>query len=292
MQDQEFNQFLAEMRPRLHRYCARMTGSAIDGDDVVQDVFVKAIVARQADGTIDNPQGWLFRIAHNAALDHLRYRARHPEVPLESDTDMTEAMHLSAPDDDIVAVGFSTFLRLPVLQRCAVVLKDVLGHSVEEIAAIAGCSVPAAKSALQRGRENLRKLAAEPQDVQVPLLGEEDRTRLSEFVAFFRSGDFDSIRRTLADDVRLDLVARLRLRGRDKIGQYFTRYAQAPHWRFELGAVDGRPAMLVFDANGPMETPAHFVIVEWRDGRIAEIRDFLFTPYVLEGSDWVRLCAH
>lgn len=292
MQDQEFNQFLADMRPRLHRYCARMTGSAIDGDDVVQDVFVKAIVARQADGTIDNPQGWLFRIAHNAALDHLRYRARHPEVPLESDTDMTETMHLSAPDDDIVAVGFGTFLRLPVLQRCAVVLKDLLGHSVEEIAAIAGCSVPAAKSALQRGRENLRKLAAEPQDVQVPLIGDEDRTRLSEFVAFFRSGDFDSIRRTLADDVKLDLVARLKLRGRDKIGQYFTRYAQAPHWRFELGAVDGRPAMLVFDANGTMEMPAHFVIVEWRDGRIAEIRDFLFTPYVLEGSDWVRLRAH
>ena len=117
MRDQEFNQFLADMRPRLHRYCARMTGSAIDGDDVVQDVFIKAIVARQADGTIDNPQGWLFRIAHNAALDHLRYRARHPEVPLESDTDMIETMQLSAPDDDIVAVGFGTFLRLPVLQR-------------------------------------------------------------------------------------------------------------------------------------------------------------------------------
>jgi DNA-directed RNA polymerase specialized sigma24 family protein len=48
MQDQEFNQFLAEMRPRLHRYCARMTGSAIDGDDVVQDVFLKAIVASPA----------------------------------------------------------------------------------------------------------------------------------------------------------------------------------------------------------------------------------------------------
>ena len=41
-----------------------------------------------------------------------------------------------------------------------------------------------------------------------------------------------------------------------------------------------------------MEMPAHFVIVEWRDGRMAEIRDFLFTPYVLEGSDWVRLRAH
>ena len=47
----------------------------------------------------------------------------------------------------------------------------------------------------------------------------------------------------------------LKLRGCDKIGQYFTRYAQAPHWRYELGAVDGRPAMLVFDANGTTEMP-------------------------------------
>jgi RNA polymerase sigma factor (sigma-70 family) len=121
MQDQEFNQFLADMRPRLHRSCARMTGSAIDGDDVVQDVFVKAIVARPADGTIDNPQGWLFRIAHNAAPDHLRYRARHPEVPLERDTDMSETTHLSAPDDDIVAVGFYVFAVAgsTALRRCA-----------------------------------------------------------------------------------------------------------------------------------------------------------------------------
>jgi RNA polymerase sigma-70 factor (ECF subfamily) len=288
MQDQAFEQFLSDMRPRLHRYCARMTGSAIDGDDVVQDVLVKAIVARQADATIDNPEGWLFRIAHNAALDHLRGRARHPLVPLESDADTIEAIHLPAPDDDIVRVGFGTFLRLPVLQRCAVVLKDVLGCSVEEIAAVAGCSVPAAKSALQRGRENLKRLAADAQDAQAPMLAEEDRTRLSQFVAFFRAGDFDSIRRILADDVRLDLVARLKLQGRDKISQYFTRYGQALHWRFESGVVDGRPAMLVFDADGPMQAPAHFVIVDWRDGRIAQIRDFLFAPYALEGSDWAR----
>ncbi len=63
------------------------------------------------------------------------------------------------PEADIVAIGFQTFLRLPELQRCAVILKDVLGHSVEEIASIAECSAAAAKSALQRGRAALRLLA-------------------------------------------------------------------------------------------------------------------------------------
>ena len=103
------------------------------------------------------------------------------------------------------------------------------------------------------------------------------------------NGDFDAIRAMLADDVKLDLVNRLKLEGRDKIGLYFTRYAQETKWRFALGAVEGQPAMLVFDSTGPMERPAHFVPIDWSEGRIIEIRDFLFAPYVLEAIDWVRL---
>ena len=62
-----FDRLLAELRPKLHRYCARMTGSVIDGEDVVQEALMKAIEALPATGTIANPEGWLFRIAHNAA---------------------------------------------------------------------------------------------------------------------------------------------------------------------------------------------------------------------------------
>ena len=47
--------------------------------------------------------------------------------------------------------------------------------------------------------------------------------------------------------------------------------------------------MLVFDSTGPMETPAHFVLIDWSGSRIIKIRDFLFAPYVLEAIDWVRL---
>src|SRR5579864_584953 len=58
----DFDQLLAELRPMLHRYCARMTGSAIDGEDVVQDALVKAIEALPAAGEIAHPRRWLFRI--------------------------------------------------------------------------------------------------------------------------------------------------------------------------------------------------------------------------------------
>ena len=280
----EFEDRLQALRPRLHRYCARMTGSAVNGEDVLQDTLVKALHARAQGAAVDNLEGWLFRIAHNTSLDFLRDRSRNTVVPL---TDDLEAAPM--PEADIIAISFQTFLRLPELQRCAVILKDVLGHSVDEIASIAECSPAAAKSALQRGRVALRRLAQAPEDARLPLMSDADRRKIAAYVDLFRSGDFDAIRAMLADDVKLDLVNRLHLEGREAISPYFTRYAEETKWRFALGAVEGRPAMLVFDSAGPMERPAHFVLIDWSESRIIEIRDFLFAPYVLDAIDWVRL---
>ncbi len=283
MNDDDFEDRVRTLRPRLHRYCARMTGSAITGEDVLQDALLKALSARAEGTEVDNLEGWLFRIAHNASLDFLRSGSRHAVVQL------TENLEAAAmPEADIVAIGFQTFLRLPELQRCAVILKDVLGHSIEEIADIAGCSGAAAKSALQRGRAALKQLAR-TEDTRLPLMSEPDRRRMTAFVHLFREGDFDAIRAMLADDVKLELVNRLRLDGREKIAPYFTRYAEVTKWRFAFGAIEGHPAMLVFDGAGSMEQPAHFVLIDWSQDRIAGIRDFLFAPYVLEAVDWARL---
>ena len=284
MNTDEFEDHLKALRPRLHRYCARMTGSAVTGEDVLQDTLVKALHARTQGAAVDNLEGWLFRIAHNASLDFLRDRSRNTVVPLTEDLEATPI-----PEVDIVAISFRTFLLLPELQRCAVILKDVLGHSVDGVASIADCSQAAAKSALQRGRAALRRLAQAPEDTRLPLMSDSDRRKIIAYVHLFRSRDFDAIRAMLADDVKLDLVNRLQLDGRDKIGRYFTRYAEETKWRFALGAVEGQPAMLVFDSTGPMEGPAHFVLINWSESRIIEIRDFLFAPYVLEALDWVRL---
>jgi RNA polymerase sigma factor (sigma-70 family) len=284
MNTNAFEDGLKALRPRLHRYCARMTGSAVNGEDVLQDALVKALHARAEGTEVDNLEGWLFRIAHNASLDFLREKSRNTFVAL---TDDIEAAPI--PEADIVAVSFQTFLRLPELQRCAVILKDVLGHSVDEIASIAGCSPAAAKSALQRGRVALRQLAQAPEDIRLPLMSDAGRRKIAAYVHLFQSGDFDAIRAMLADDVRLDLVNRLQLEGRDKIGLYFTRYAEVTKWRFALGAVEGQPAMLVFDSTGSMERPAHFVLIGWSENQIVAIRDFLYAPYVLEAIEWARL---
>ena len=176
---------------------------------------------------MDNFEGWLYRIAHNTSLDFLRERSRNTVIPL---TDDIEAAPL--PEGYVVAISFQAFLRLPELQRCAVILKDVLGHSVDEIAGITDCSPAAAKSALQRGRTALQQLVRTTEDARLPMMSDPDRQKITAFVRLFQAGDFDAIRDMLADDVKLDLVNRLQLEGRDKIAPYFTRYAEVTKLAF------------------------------------------------------------
>jgi len=98
-----FDRLLGELRPKLHRYCTRMTGSVIDGEDVVQEALVKAIEASRDMGSIAHPEGWLFRIAHNAALDFLRRRARQDAAHSNEDPDML---------DRLCCFGFSVCSRM------------------------------------------------------------------------------------------------------------------------------------------------------------------------------------
>jgi RNA polymerase sigma-70 factor, ECF subfamily len=126
-------QLLGELRPRLHRYCARMTGSVIDGEDVVQETLLKALKAAPAAGPITNPAGWLFGIAHHAALDFLRRRAREEARHATEDLNMIAEVRNPVADHQIAAASLRTFMRLPVSQRSSVILCDVLGHSLQEI---------------------------------------------------------------------------------------------------------------------------------------------------------------
>ena len=221
----QFEQLAGELRPKLHRYCARMTGSAVDGEDIVQDALIKALAAMPNAGVLDNPEGWLFRIAHNTALDFLRRRARGPMMQNDEALDMIAAPDSPDQDHEAAAMSLRTFMRLPALQRSAVILKDVLGHSLEEVASITGASEAAAKSALQRGRIRLREFAREPADISLPMLSEAMRARLIKYVEGFKTGDFDTVRAMLADDVKLDLVAKLRKQGKSEVGAYYAAYA-------------------------------------------------------------------
>jgi RNA polymerase sigma-70 factor (ECF subfamily) len=262
-----------------------MTGSAVDGEDIVQDALMKALAGLPNLDAIDNPQGWLFRIAHNTALDFLRRRARGPTLQNDEAFDMIAAPDSRGLDHEVAAVSLRTFMRLPPLQRSAVILKDVLGHSLEEVASITGASEAAAKSALQRGRVRLREFAREPADVSLPVLSDAMRARLIKYVEAFKTGDFDTVRGMLADDVKLDLVATLRKQGKSEVGGYYAAYAAAKQWAYAAGVVDGQAAMLVYDREISVETPAYFVALDFDGDRVVSVHDFLYARYAMDGID-------
>ncbi len=92
----------------------------------------------------------------------------------------------------------------------------------------------------------------------------------------------------LADEVRLNLINRLNLRGVAEVGQYFHRYAQADDWRFALGRVEERPAILVYDPRQPSLPPVYFILLVWEDAQVSLIRDYRYASYVLRDADVVE----
>src|SRR5260370_18679728 len=180
----------------------------MDGDDVLTEGLAKASEAFPHAGPIAHPEGWLFRIAHNAALHFLRRRARQENVRADEDLDM-----IADPDSEIdrrqaAAASLRTLMRLPVAQRSSVILMDVLGHSLEEIAVVLDATVPAVKAALHRRRNPLRDLAAEPDDPPAPVLAAADRARLAAYTVRFNAPDFDALLDLLAYEVRVEAVSR------------------------------------------------------------------------------------
>ena len=275
------------MRPKLHRYCARMTGSVIDGEDVLQDALIKAVEAFASAGAIGNPEGWLFRIAHNTALDFLRRRSRREALHSGEEVDMIADPADAVVNRQIAGASLRTFMRLPVAQRSSVILMDVLGCSLREVCEVMDFSLPAVKAALHRGRTQLRELADEPDDLPPTQLSQTDRDRLGAYVARFNARDFDAIRAMISEDVRLDLVNKLRLNGKAEVSRYFGNYSKVADWHLVPGLVERRPAILVFDPGAPGASPKYFMLLSWSADKVAAIRDFRHAPYIIDGAEYL-----
>jgi RNA polymerase sigma factor (sigma-70 family) len=280
---------LSGLRPKLHRYCARMAGSVIDGEDIVQETLIKALQAVDGSMSVERPEQWLFRIAHNAAQDHLR--RRHRERSRMTETDMTTIEDPSGSADSrlAAAAGLRSFMQLSVAQRGAVILVDVLGLSLHETCEVTGATLAATKAALHRGRAQLRLLASQPEHVATPRLDADDERRLRRYVDLFNARDFDAVRALIAEDVQLELVSRLRLRGKAEVSTYFGNYERMSDWALSLGFVDGRPATLIRNPQEPDGAVRGFMLVEWRDERVVQIRDFRYAPWCLVDAEIITV---
>jgi RNA polymerase sigma-70 factor (ECF subfamily) len=256
----------------------------IDGEDVIQEAMLKALEAFSHAGPVANLEGWIFRIAHNAALDFLRRRVRRDALHSNEDPEMILDPVDSAADRQLAATSLRTFMRVSVPQRSSVILMDVLGYSLDEIATITDVSIPAVKSALHRGRSRLREFANEPHDFAQPSLSESEHSMLAAYVDRFNARDFDAVRDMLAEEVRLELVGRSRLNGRREVSKYFYNYGLLQDWYFVSGSVEGHAAVIARDSNSSGKA-IYFVLLEWKDERVVKIRDFYHARYVMEGAE-------
>lgn len=274
-----FMELVDDIRPELHRYCARMTGSVFDGEDVVQETLAKAYFALGQMLQPPNLRPWLFRIAHNTAMDYLkRYERQHVEP-------VAELPERAQPEDDaidplLVELALSAFTGLPPVQRSAVILKDVLGQSLEETAETMGTTVGAVKAALSRGRANIARTPHHPIAQSSRHLSEERQAALRRYVDLFNAHDWDGLRALLGEESRLDVVSRVQQRMAD--AGYTARYAkylETQEIRAEAGFVDGVPAIAMFSPASSRE-PSYFILLETDAGRISVIRDFRYVPYI------------
>jgi len=278
---ERFLALVANVRPELHRYSSRLTGSVIDGEDVVQDALAKAFYAISLATELPPLRPWLFRITHNTALDFLRrYEQTHEELVAELPVEPVD----EAMDPYAVRSALAAFRGLPVLQRSVVILKDVLGHSLEETAETLGTTVPAVKAALVRGRARLRGLSAPPEAPEEIDPGERDA--LHRYAHLFNAKDWEGVRALIAEECQLDLVAKAARRGKG-VASYFGRYA-AEQVRLGVGRIEGHLALAAFTPESG-DRPAYFVLLAWRDGRVTGIRDYRYVPYVAREAEFEPL---
>jgi RNA polymerase sigma-70 factor, ECF subfamily len=237
-------------------------------------------------------EGWLFRIAHNTAMDFLRKRRREEAVFTDEDVDaLADTKAEPADRRHVATAALRTFMRLAPAQRATVILADVLGYALEEAAQVLGTTVPAVKAALHRGRTRLRELAGQPDDAAPPSLSPQDQALLAAYAERFNARDFDGLREMLGQDVKLDLVARrkpMQARG----GEYFANYAaKTQGLRMTPINLEGRPALWVAtEADEGPGAQEYFVVLECKDGKVSGIRDFRYARYACRLDMQVFAC--
>jgi RNA polymerase sigma factor (sigma-70 family) len=281
---EQFLAMVADVRPELHRYCARLTGSIIEGEDIVQDTLARAFYALSLSEEVPPLRPWLFRIAHNAAMDFLK---SHGNKYTDATAEIEElAGFEDKPDPAVVRAALACFLSLPVAQRSAVILKDVLGHSLDETAETMGTTVMAVKAALFRGRGKL--LQRDREDAEVAAT---TRAALNRYASLFNARDWDGVRALVSDDCRLDLVSKSQRRGK-QVGAYFARY-EKENVALRVVRLEGRLALAAYVAGSAAgaDRPAYFILVELEAGRVAAIRDFRYVPYIATEADFEIVAA-
>ena len=275
-----FLETISQLRPRLHRYCARMTGSVTDGEDVVQEALFQAY--RKLD-TFDESRPlapWLFRIAHNRCIDFLRTRGIRIEVESEAAAPLSAA-ETTPMGPELGRAVEHLVVMLPPKERACVLLKDVFDYSLEEIAELVESTVGGVKAALNRGRTKLAALREQPAPPRPISPQTSELLRL--YVERFNERDWDGLRELIAADATLRVADRFA--GRFAETSYLSNLMRLfPGFRLAVATVDGQSALITMRPDGNTWTPWSIVHIDVSDGRIVRIADYVHCPWVLQSA--------
>jgi RNA polymerase sigma-70 factor, ECF subfamily len=281
----QFLSAISELRPKLHRFCTRMCGSALDGEDVVQEVLAQAFYNLPSLKDQSRLEPWLFRIAHHKCIDLLRHERRQREdtVPYEEAHDPPSSADEDELDGEPIDETLASLVaELPPKERAAVLLKDVLQYRLSEVAEVVDSTVGGVKAALHRGREKLRLLHAAPSRLE---LDRRQRELLEAYVECFNRRDWEALRRLIQVDAKLEVVDAFI--GKLADSSYFGNYAALPwEWKLSLARVDGEPVPVIVQWKkvGADWQPRTAIRLWWQDGKVVRIKDYTHVDYLLRDA--------
>lgn len=253
-------------RTLLWRLCYRMTGSAADADDLVQETFARAL-ERPPPDTERELRPWLVRVAVNLSRDHLRARKRrgyegpYLASPIDTaDWPSDESKHPDVRYGELESVSFAFLHALEALtpkQRAVVILCDVIGYSVREAAAALGMSEANVKTTHHRARGALAVYDA----ARVPLtreLQEQTLAKLQRLLWYLNTRNVPALEALLAADVEAlndsdgeYFAARVPVRGPAKVALFHLKTQRQGAVRGSVRMLNGLPALVAaYEAEG------------------------------------------
>ena len=300
-----FGGLVGRYRRELQVHCYRMLGSFEDSEDMVQETFLRAWRKRATFKGRSSFRAWLYGIATNACLDNLaahpRRVARHERagtstVVLPSEVPWLQPYpdhlleELAAGDDDpdaavvaketIELAFLATIQHLPPRQRAVMILRDVLGWSANDTAALLEHTVPAVNSALQRARATLRRrLPRRRLDWGAGAeASAEERALLQRYIDAHERSDAAAVAAMLSEDARVSMPPEPeRYDGRDAVAALYAEVAFADSvpgdWRLLPTRANRQPAAANYRRR-PGETEFRALaldVLRFEDGKLAEV---------------------
>jgi RNA polymerase sigma-70 factor (ECF subfamily) len=165
LSEQSFSQLVEDFQTPIFNLCYRMLGNRQEAEDATQETFVRAYLHYQQYDPARPVKTWLFSIAHHYCIDLLRKRRQATLISMDDFADrfLSQARPFISPEESLARLEESRYLQnlLANIQpeyRDAVLLRYWFDLSYDEIAAISGCSVSAAKSRVFRAKKQLSAL--------------------------------------------------------------------------------------------------------------------------------------